>query len=128
MTRTFLFFLLYIACLASTTWAQSALESNDRHDSVTPTITARVEGSRTVVFESPRDRSNENDIPDSMARAFRDYEGTVHLVASSSEMFQNLGRTLDDVRHGCDPAFHSSGDANPRRLQRSDMALFLLHL
>jgi len=48
-----------------------------------------------------------------MARAFRDYEGTVHLVASSSEMFQNLGRTLEDVRHSCDPAFNSTGDPSP---------------
>ena len=88
MTRTFICLLLYIPCLAATTWAQSAPAPDDRPDSATPTITARVKGSRTVVFESPREACNENAVPDSMARAFRDYEATVHLVASSSEMFQ----------------------------------------
>jgi hypothetical protein len=48
-----------------------------------------------------------------MARAFRDFSGTVYLVASSSEMFQNLGPTLEDVHHTCQPAFQSVGDPDP---------------
>jgi hypothetical protein len=48
-----------------------------------------------------------------MARAFRDFTGTVHLIASSSETFQNLGPTLEDVHHSCEPAFDSTGDPNP---------------
>lgn len=48
-----------------------------------------------------------------MARAFRDFSVTVHLVASSSEMFQNPGPTLEDVHHSCQPAFQSVGDPDP---------------
>jgi hypothetical protein len=48
-----------------------------------------------------------------MARAFRDFKGTVHLMAASAELFQNLGPTLEDVHHSCAPAFVSVGDPNP---------------
>ena len=113
MTRTPIFLLLCISCLVPATRAQGAPALNDQPDSSTPTITGRLEGSRTIVFESPKDACNGNDIPDAMARAFRDYEGTVHLVASSSETFQNLGGTLEDVHHSCDPAFTSAGHPNP---------------
>lgn len=113
MTRTPVFLLLCISCLPPATRAQGGPALNGQPDSSTPTITGRLEGSRTVVFESPKDACNGNDIPDAMARAFRDYEGTVHLVASSSETFQNLGGTLEDVHHSCDPAFTSAGDPNP---------------
>lgn len=78
MTRTFIF-PLFCICLAAATWPQSAQAADDQPDSATPTIMATHEGSRTVVFESPKDACNDNDIPDSMARAFRDYEGTVHI-------------------------------------------------
>ena len=78
-----------------------------------PMIAATFDGDRSVVFESPKDSCNDNDIPDSMARAFRDFNGTVHLMAASSELFQNLGPTLEDVRHNCAPAFISAGDPNP---------------
>jgi len=93
--------------------AQSVPEPGGDAPSETPTITATLEGARSAVFVSPKDSCNDNDIPDSMARAFRDFSGTVHLVASSSEMFQNLGPTLNDVQHSCDPAFNSAGDPNP---------------
>lgn len=78
-----------------------------------PTISAKLVGSRSIVFATPKDACNQNDIPDSMARAFRDYTGTVHVLASSSELFQNLGPTLEDVHHSCDPGFNSVGDPNP---------------
>ena len=105
--------ILYVLVLAAAAGAQTVPELDGQVASVTPTITGTLEGSRSVVFESPKDACNPNDIPDSMARAFRDFTGTVHLVASSSEMFQNLGPTLGDVHHSCEPAFNSVGDPNP---------------
>ena len=43
--------------------AQSVLEANTQVASETPTITATLEGSRSVVFESPKEACNQNDIP-----------------------------------------------------------------
>jgi hypothetical protein len=54
-----------------------------------------------------------NDVPDAMARAFRDYTGTVHLVAKATDLYQSLGPTLDSFRHTCDLGFRSVEDGNP---------------
>jgi len=111
MTR--IFGVLGALALAVGAMAQIVPAPDDRQASKIPTVTGTLEGSRTAVFETPNDSCNQNDIPDSMARAFRDYTGRVHLVAASSEMFQNIGLTLESVRHSCDPAFVSAGDPDP---------------
>jgi hypothetical protein len=115
MTRLLLF--LSMILLAGRVPAQTA-QGNDEPQPASsteavPTIKATFDGDRSVVFQSPKDSCNGNDIPDSMARAFRDSKGTVHLMAASSELFQNLGPTLDDLHHSCAPAFNSVGDPNP---------------
>jgi len=78
-----------------------------------PTITGTLEGSRVPVFRTPQDSCILNDIPDAMARAFRDYAGTVHFVTASSDMFQSLGPDLDSLSRSCTPAFISANDGNP---------------
>jgi hypothetical protein len=78
-----------------------------------PSLKAELDGARTAVFETPQYSCNQYDIPDAMARAFRDYTGTVHFVAASSEMFQSLGPSLDNVTHSCEAAHHSANDPNP---------------
>ena len=79
----------------------------------TPTITGVLDSSRTAVFQTPQQSCNANDIPDAMARAFRDSTGTVHMVAAGSEMFQNIGPTLDSVQHSCVVGHYSGNDPNP---------------
>jgi hypothetical protein len=79
----------------------------------TPTIKGALDGTRTPVFVAPRDSCNQNDFPDAMARAFRDYTGTVHLSSASSELFQSLGPTLETVEHSCDVAYRSQNDFHP---------------
>jgi hypothetical protein len=78
-----------------------------------PTVKGVLDDSRTAVFETPDQSCKPNDIPDAMARAFRDYTGTVHLVAASSELFQSLGPTLDSVQHSCRVGHYSANDPNP---------------
>jgi len=85
----------------------------DSQTPTVPTITGAIDGARTPVFETPKDSCTTNDIPDAMARAFRDYTGTVHLVAASSDMFQSIGPSLETVGHSCDVAFQSANDGNP---------------
>lgn len=80
----------------------------------TPKIIGVVDfSSRTAVFTTPEQSCDQSDIPDAMARAFRDSTGTVHLVAASTKLFQNLGPTLETVQHSCEVGHYSAGDANP---------------
>jgi hypothetical protein len=80
---------------------------------LTPTITGVLEGPRLAVFETPQDSCVPNDIPDAMARAFRDYTGTVHFITASSDLYQSLGSSLDSLQRSCQPAFQSVNDPNP---------------
>jgi hypothetical protein len=93
--------------------AQSAPGTSAPEVSTTPTITGVLDSFRTAVFQTPQDSCNANDVPDAMARAFRDYTGTVHFVSASTDLFQSLGPTLESVQHDCQRAFHSPNDGNP---------------
>src|ERR1039458_1468563 len=79
----------------------------------TPTIAGVLDSSRTAVFEAPQQSCDSSDIPDAMARAFRDDKGMIHLAAASSELFQNIGPTLESVQHSCEVGYHSAIDGNP---------------
>jgi hypothetical protein len=48
-----------------------------------------------------------------MARAFRDYTGTIHFSTASTVLYQSLGATLESVQHSCDAAFVSANETNP---------------
>jgi hypothetical protein len=94
----------------------AAAQSNPQGGQATnklATLTGTLEGPRTAVFETPQDSCTHDDIPDAMARAFRDSTGTVHFVTASSDMFQSLGRNLDSLQRSCQPAFLSANDPNP---------------
>jgi hypothetical protein len=93
--------------------AQTAPVPNAPSTSKTPIIKGALDGQRVVVFETPRDSCSPNDVPDAMARAFRDSTGMVHLIAASSDMYQGLGPTLTTVERSCDAAFHSANDPDP---------------
>ena len=97
--------------LVAASAAQSAPQG--QQGSSTPTVKGVLDSSRTAVFETPRQSCDENDIPDAMARAFRDYTGTIHLVAASTDLFQGLGPTLESVQHNCEAAYRSANDPNP---------------
>lgn len=92
--------------------AVAAAQNSD--ESGTPTVTGQLDfSSRTAVFDTPRQSCNANDMPDAMARAFRDYTGTVHLVAASPELFQSLGPTLESVQHSCEIGHRSANNPDP---------------
>jgi len=93
--------------------AVAAAEGAAQQDQKTPKIKGVLDSSRTAVFESPQQSCDNDDIPDAMARAFRDSTGTIHLVAASSKLFQNLGSTLENVQHSCEVGHYSANDPNP---------------
>jgi hypothetical protein len=72
-----------------------------------------LDGPRVATFDTARDSCEQIDIPDAQARAFRDYKGTVHLVASHYVMRASLGPTLESAKHNCQVAYNSRHDGNP---------------
>jgi hypothetical protein len=80
---------------------------------VEPPTPNLLDGPRVAVFDTGRDACEQVDIPDAMARAFRDYKGTVHLIASHYITRASLGPTLESAKHNCQVAFNSRHDGNP---------------
>jgi hypothetical protein len=71
-----------------------------------------LDGPRVAAFDTKRDSCELTDIPDAAARAFRDYQGTVHLIASHSITRAGLGATLESTKHNCQIVYKSAHDGN----------------
>jgi hypothetical protein len=100
--------LLTVFTLAGPVFAQPATSPQPNL-----TLTGALEGSRVAVFDTKKDSCELIDIPDAPARAFVDYQGTVHLVSSYYVMRASLGPTLESVKHNCQIAYNSHHDPNP---------------
>lgn len=70
-------------------------------------------GPEQTVFDHTRDGCSPTDIPDAAARAFRDADGRVHLIASHYVTRAMVGPSLDTVRHDCHQVMASDFDADP---------------
>jgi hypothetical protein len=71
-----------------------------------------LEGARAPAFDTSKESCQQIDIPDSPARAFRDYKGTVHLIASHYVTRAGLGPTLETAKHNCQVVYDSQRDGN----------------
>jgi hypothetical protein len=78
-------------------------------DPPTPNL---LDGPRVAAFDTKRDSCELTDIPDAAARAFRDYTGTIHLIASQSVTRAGLGTTLETTKHNCQVVYKSVHDGN----------------
>jgi hypothetical protein len=67
------------------------------------------------VFDYTEDACSPIDIPDAPARAFRDADGQVHLIASHYVTRAMVGPSLDTVRHDCRRVMVSDLDGDPAR-------------
>jgi hypothetical protein len=101
--------ILSVALIAATTAKKATAQETSGITRVRGTLT----GSRVAVFDTAKDSCELIDIPDAPARAFRDYQGTIHLVSSHYVMRASLGTTLNTVKHNCEVAFRSKHDPNP---------------
>ena len=72
-------------------------------------------GEEQTVFDYTEDACSPIDIPDAPARAFRDAEGHVHLIASHYVTRAMVGPSLDAVRHDCRRVMVSDLDGDPAR-------------
>jgi hypothetical protein len=65
------------------------------------TLTIVPDGAPEIVFQYARDACARDDIPDVPARAFRDAENRVHLIASHHVNRAMTGASLNDIRQDC---------------------------
>ena len=70
-------------------------------------------GPPELVFDPGRNGCSPADIPDAAARAFRDADGAIHLVATHFEDRQLIGPTFDALKHPCEQIFVSREDPDP---------------
>jgi len=72
-----------------------------------------LDGPPVAAFDTRRDSCELIDIPDDAARAFRDYRGRIHLIASHYVTRAALGATLETAKHNCQVVYRSHRDGNP---------------
>ena len=70
-------------------------------------------GGPELVFDPGKNGCSPNDLPDAAARAFRDADGLIHLVATHFENRQLIGPTFDALSHPCEQIFVSREDPDP---------------
>jgi hypothetical protein len=78
-------------------------------DPATPNF---IDGSRVAAFDTSKESCEQIDIPDAAARAFRDYKGIVHLIASHYVTRAGLGPSLEAAKHNCQVVYTSQHDGN----------------
>lgn len=71
-----------------------------------------LDGAPVAAFDTKRDSCELIDIPDAAARAFRDGNGTIHLIASHFVTRAGLGPTLETAKHNCQVVYRSARDGN----------------
>lgn len=75
--------------------------------------TLAVVGPEEIVFDWSYDSCDPEDIPDLPARAFRDVDGQVHLIAAHIRSRANVGLDLNHLTHQCDILMNSDHDDDP---------------
>lgn len=82
--------------------------------------TVAVAGPSEVVFDWTTQRCADVDIPDSPARAFRDAQGRIQLIASNDVPRRMLGTSLDAMSRQCEPVMTSHRDPRPEAFDDSE--------
>ncbi len=81
----------------------------------TPSGEVKIIGPEEIVFDWTRDRCDMVDIPDLPARAFRDADGKVQLLASHYVSRRMIGDTLNSVKRECAIIMNSDYDPEPSK-------------
>lgn len=79
------------------------------------TADVNIIGEEEVVFDWTTDRCAMTDIPDLPARAFRDADGQVQLIAAHHVNRRMVGESLDSLDHKCPVVLASDRDIDPGR-------------
>jgi hypothetical protein len=75
----------------------------------------RQAGGEQTVFDWTNDACEPADIPDVPARAFRDLQGGIQLIASHFTTRRMIGGSLDNLQHQCPIVMSSNGNTDPSK-------------
>jgi hypothetical protein len=78
-------------------------------------VTIEIAGAEEVVFDWSEQACDVEDFPDVPARAFRDAEGQVQVLASHDTTRRSIGPDLDHLSHDCSAVMTSDRDPDPAR-------------
>jgi hypothetical protein len=106
-------FPLLLACLAV---LRFCVAPEARAPVAVPSVTGAVIGRRQVVFDT-QNSCEKIDIPDESARAFRDYNDVVHLIATHFVARAMIGPSLDRLKRDCRVIYRSPQDPDPSHFQ-----------
>jgi hypothetical protein len=111
-------FAALLAVTAGFVWV--AIESfnfihGDLGSGVSKLKVVRIIGREQTVFDWRKQACEPRDIPDSPARAFRDANGEVHLIASHYVTRQMTGPDLNHLEQRCPVIFTSAYDPDPSK-------------
>ncbi len=77
------------------------------------TLTYSITGPMETVYDYASQACDQGDFPDDAARAFRDYQGTVHMIASVQVNRAMLGTDLNHLTRSCDVTYADGNNADP---------------
>lgn len=77
-------------------------------------ITVKATGEIETVTSWRHDACTKTDVPDTPARAFRDVNGNIHLIASHSTARALVGPSLDTAKRNCAIIFEGHGYDDPK--------------
>jgi hypothetical protein len=75
----------------------------------------KILGPEEIVFDWTTDQCSVEDIPDIPARAFRDVDGKIQLIASHFVNRRMIGNTIDSVQRDCNIIMNSHKDPEPSK-------------
>lgn len=87
-----------------------------RADSIAePRLAVAANAPEQIVFNWDTDRCAETDIPDAPARAFRDFAGMVHLIATHQDNRAFIGADFDHLAHPCRIVYQGDHNDSPAK-------------
>jgi hypothetical protein len=84
-------------------------------DDQTSILTLAPEAGGTIVFNWITDRCTPTDVPDAPARAFRDYMGQIHLMATHQDNRAFVGADFNHLSHPCQVVYEGDHLDDPSR-------------
>jgi hypothetical protein len=80
-----------------------------------PRLTVAATAAESVVFDWDTDRCVRTDIPDAPPRAFRDFTGRVHLMATHDDNRAFVGADFDHLSHPCAVIYEGDHSDDPSK-------------
>jgi hypothetical protein len=80
-----------------------------------PRLAVAPSAAETIIFDWDTSRCAQTDIPDAPPRAFRDFAGSIHLMATHQDNRAFVGPDFDHLSHPCTVVYRGGHNDDPAR-------------